>query len=123
MESNQEIIHNIREIYRTAPADKIHSLISKHFIPSQDEKQKNAEIPTPIILVDNMLDKDSHLSYEYYDLFKDPFFAFSKEIIDTFTILHSPTISSYVTSEINPIDKHILLSPKQKTVIEIMKKI
>ena len=76
-----------------------------------------------IKIVDNMLDKDSHLSYEYYDLFKDPFFAFSKEIIDTFTILHSPTISSYVTSEINPIDKHILLTPKQKTVIEIMKKI
>jgi len=57
MESNQEIINNIREIYRTAPVDKIHSLISKHFIPSQDEKKKNAEIPTPIILVDNMLDK------------------------------------------------------------------
>jgi hypothetical protein len=57
METNQEIINNIREIYRTAPADKIHSLISKHFIPSQDEKKNNAEIPTPIILVDEMLSK------------------------------------------------------------------
>uniref|UniRef100_A0A6C0JQ77 Uncharacterized protein n=1 Tax=viral metagenome TaxID=1070528 RepID=A0A6C0JQ77_9ZZZZ len=76
-----------------------------------------------IKIVDKMLEKDSHLSYEYYDLFKDPFFAFSKEIIDTFTILHSPAISSYVTSEINPIDKQILLTPKQKSVIEIMKKI
>jgi hypothetical protein len=76
-----------------------------------------------IKIVDKMLDKDSHLSYEYYDLFKDPFFSFSKEIIDTFAILHSPAISSYVTTEMNPIDKQILLSPKQKTVIEIMKKI
>jgi len=33
MESNQEIINNIKEIYRTAPADKIYSLIYKHFIP------------------------------------------------------------------------------------------
>ena len=57
MESNQEIINNIREIYRTAPAVKIHSLISKHFIPSHDEKKTNAEIPTPIILVDEMLSK------------------------------------------------------------------
>ena len=31
MEANQEIINNIREIYRTAPADKIHSLISNKF--------------------------------------------------------------------------------------------
>jgi hypothetical protein len=76
-----------------------------------------------IKIVNNMLDKDSHLTYEYYDLFKESFFSFSKEIIDVNIILHSPNISSYVTCELNPIDKHILLTPKQKTVIEIMKKI
>ena len=55
MENNNEIINNIREIYRTAPANKIHQLIAKHFIPSIDEKKKNAEIPTPILLVEEML--------------------------------------------------------------------
>jgi hypothetical protein len=57
MENNNEIINNIREIYRTAPANKIHQLIAKHFIPSIEEKKNNAEIPTPLELVDEMLNK------------------------------------------------------------------
>jgi hypothetical protein len=57
MDNNNEIINNIREIYRTAPSNKIHELIAKHFIPSIEEKKNNAEIPTPLILVNEMLDK------------------------------------------------------------------
>ena len=57
MDNNNEIINNIREIYRTSPANKIHQLIAKHFIPSIEEKKDNAEIPTPIILVEEMLNK------------------------------------------------------------------
>ena len=57
MNSNDEIINNIREIYQNAPANKIHQLIAKHFIPSIEEKKNNAEIPTPINLVEEMLDK------------------------------------------------------------------
>jgi hypothetical protein len=57
MNSNDEIINNIREIYQNAPANKIHQLIAKHFIPSIEEKKNNAEIPTPIHLVEEMLDK------------------------------------------------------------------
>lgn len=57
MDNNNEIINNIREIYRTSPAHKIHQLIAKHFIPSIEEKKNNAEIPTPLILVNEMLDK------------------------------------------------------------------
>ena len=57
IENNNEIINNIREIYRTAPADKIHQLIAKHFIPSIEEKKNNAEIPTPLELVNEMLSK------------------------------------------------------------------
>ena len=52
---NDEIVNNIREIYSTAPPEKLRSLIEKHFIPSQEEKKKNAEIPTPVKLVDDML--------------------------------------------------------------------
>jgi len=57
MDSNNEIINNIREIYKTPPSNKIHQLIAKHFIPSIEEKKNNAEIPTPIILVNEMLSK------------------------------------------------------------------
>jgi len=57
IDNNNEIINNIREIYKTAPAHKIHQLIAKNFIPSLEEKKENAEIPTPIVLVEEMLDK------------------------------------------------------------------
>jgi hypothetical protein len=57
IDNNAEIVNNIREIYTIAPANKLRELIEKHFIPSNDEKKKNAEVPTPVKLVDEMLDK------------------------------------------------------------------
>ncbi len=56
IDMNDEIVNNIREIYSTAPSNKLRSLIEKHFIPSQEEKKKNAEVPTPVKLVDEMLE-------------------------------------------------------------------
>lgn len=53
---NEEIVHNIREIYAIATPDRLRSLIEKHFIPSAEERKNNAEIPTPVKLVDKMLD-------------------------------------------------------------------
>jgi site-specific DNA-methyltransferase (adenine-specific) len=57
IDNNEEIVNNIREIYSIAPANKLRSLIEKHFIPTNDEKKQNAEVPTPVKLVDEMLDK------------------------------------------------------------------
>ena len=55
IDNNVEIVNNIREIYSIAPADKLRVLIEKHFVPTNDEKKKNAEVPTPVKLVDEML--------------------------------------------------------------------
>ena len=55
IENNEEIVNNIREIYSIAPHDKLRELIAKHFIPTNDEKRKNAEVPTPVSLVDEMI--------------------------------------------------------------------
>ena len=55
IDNNSEIVNNIREIYSIAPANKLRELIAKHFIPTNDEKKKNAEVPTPVKLVDEML--------------------------------------------------------------------
>lgn len=52
---NAEIVNNIREIYSIASPQKLRNLIEKHFIPSNDEKKQNAEIPTPVKLIDEML--------------------------------------------------------------------
>ena len=57
IDNNAEIVDNIREIYRLASPEKLRYLIAKHFIPTQEEKNGNAEIPTPVPLVDDMLDK------------------------------------------------------------------
>jgi hypothetical protein len=55
IDNNQEIVNSIREIYRSAPAHKLRGLIAKHFIPTAEEQQENAEVPTPVALVDEML--------------------------------------------------------------------
>lgn len=55
IDNNAEIVNNIREIYSIAPANKLRELIEKHFIPTNDEKKQNAEVPTPVNLVDEML--------------------------------------------------------------------
>ena len=47
IDMNDDIVNSIREIYRIATPSNLRSLIEKHFIPSNDEKKKNAEIPTP----------------------------------------------------------------------------
>ena len=50
-----EIVNNIREIYSITPANKLRDLIEKHFIPTNDEKKENAEISTPVKLVDEII--------------------------------------------------------------------
>jgi hypothetical protein len=57
IDNNHEIVNNIREIYSIASPHKLRQLIEKHFIPTNDEKKNNAEVPTPVQLVDEMLDK------------------------------------------------------------------
>ena len=57
LNENDAIIEQIRDIYCNATPSLLRNLIEKHFIPSQEEKQKNAEIPTPVKLVDEMLEK------------------------------------------------------------------
>jgi len=53
--NNADIINNIREIYSIAPAHKLRKLIEMHFIPTNSEKIQNAEVPTPVKLIDEML--------------------------------------------------------------------
>ena len=57
IDNNADIINVIREIYRNTPAPKLKLLIEKHFVPTNDEKKQNAEVPTPVVLVNDMLDK------------------------------------------------------------------
>jgi Eco57I restriction-modification methylase len=55
LDGNRDVVTTIREIYAATDARKVRSLIEKHFVPSASEKTKNAEIPTPVALVDEML--------------------------------------------------------------------
>lgn len=57
IENNLEIVNTIREIYEGVRPDKLRELIAKHFIPTHEEKKGNAEIPTPVKLIDDMLIK------------------------------------------------------------------
>ena len=87
------------------------------------KRQKIIENKEEILrIVNKMLDKDAHLNYEYYDLYKDSFYTFSKDVIDKTTILRTPHIVIDI-QDVTSIDKTILLKPKTKTIIELMKKI
>jgi hypothetical protein len=87
------------------------------------KRQKIIENKEEILrIVNKMLDKDAHLNYEYYDLYKDTFYTFSKDVIDKTTMLRTPNIV-FDIQEVSGIDKTIFLKPKPKTIIELMKKI
>ena len=53
--NKQEIINSINEIYKNSSPNEVRFRIEKHFIPTVEEKRNNAEIPTPVILVNKML--------------------------------------------------------------------
>ena len=59
IDNNREIVDNIREIYNRNNCSpiKLRQLIAKHFIPTAHEERTNAEVPTPVKLVDEMLDR------------------------------------------------------------------
>jgi hypothetical protein len=48
-------IEKVQEIYKNANREELRNLISKNIIPSIEEKNKNAEVPTPVRLVNEML--------------------------------------------------------------------
>lgn len=61
IDERQNIISDLIEIYRNSSSDEYRNLIARHFIPTDSERQNNAEIPTPVKTVDNMLKTiDSH---------------------------------------------------------------
>lgn len=54
---NIEMINEMRNMFMNSKSDLIRELIATYFIPSNEEKIKNAEISTPVGLVNDMLDK------------------------------------------------------------------
>lgn len=58
-QNNIDILDDIFEIYSNSNPKVVRDIIGKHFIPSLDQKKKNAEIPTPPKLCDEMIDKIS----------------------------------------------------------------
>ena len=52
---NAEIIQRVRLAYKNAKPDNIRQMIANHFTPSDIDKTNNAEISTPIILVEQMI--------------------------------------------------------------------
>lgn len=54
---NKEIVEKIHEIYKISDDETLRKRIAEHFIPTLEEKKGQAEVPTPVNLVDEMLDK------------------------------------------------------------------
>ena len=56
MLNNEKIVNEMIELYTNAKPKEYRSLIEKHYLPDKEEL-KIAEVPTPIKLVDEMLNK------------------------------------------------------------------
>ena len=55
IDSHQDIVNQIVEIYNNTPSNKLRDNIASHFIASAEEELENAEIPTPPSLCDDIL--------------------------------------------------------------------
>ena len=55
IEQNNDIINSLREMYIQCPRHELRDVIARHFIPTVDEMEINAEVPTPPFLIDEML--------------------------------------------------------------------
>ena len=66
LENNQDVLDDIFEIYARSKPGELRKIIEKHFIPSCEQKKRNAEIPTPTKLVDEMLDMLCRYDQEYF---------------------------------------------------------
>ena len=56
LENNQDVLDDIFDIYARSNPKELRNIIEKHFIPTQEQRKKNAEIPTPVACVDEMID-------------------------------------------------------------------
>ena len=72
-------------------------------------------------IVTEMLKNDAPIRFDNYDIYKEPFITFAQDIIEKYIILNEPKVE-YVIQGCELIDKHIILKPKLKSVVEIMKK-
>ena len=53
--NNKDIMETIQNIYKNAEPEDLRKIIAKHLMPTIKEKKDHAEIPTPVSLVDEML--------------------------------------------------------------------
>jgi len=60
IDNNKAIFEQIKEKYLHADSTEFRKRVEQDFIPSKVERKKNAEIPTPIKLVDDMLNSMSN---------------------------------------------------------------
>lgn len=60
IDNNKAIFEQIKEKYLHADSTEFRKRVEQDFIPSKVERKKNAEIPTPINLVDDMLNSMSN---------------------------------------------------------------
>jgi hypothetical protein len=74
-----------------------------------------------ITIVNEMLKKDAPIMFNNYDIYRESFMTFAQEIIEKHTLLNEPKIE-YIIPDCQLVDRQILLKPKVKTVVEIMKK-
>lgn len=99
MEIQEQIITDIKEIYINATPTKYRNLIAKHFIPSKEQQTDNAEVSTPVDVVDEMINKIPNNFWEEKRKIYEPCCGKGNIVLGIFEKLYTGLESKYNDNE------------------------
>ena len=100
MLNNEQIVNEMIELYTNATPKEYRSLIEKHYLPSDKERAENAEVPTPVKLVDEMLNKIPSNIFENLNKILEPCCGKGNFVLGIFDMFYNGLIDKYEDTEL-----------------------
>lgn len=100
MLNNEKIVNEMIELYTNATPKEYRSLIEKHYLPSDKERAENAEVPTPVKLVDEMLNKIPSNIFENLNKILEPCCGKGNFVLGIFDMFYNGLIDKYEDTQL-----------------------
>jgi hypothetical protein len=100
MLNNEKIVNEMIELYTNATPREYRSLIEKHYLPSDKERAENAEVSTPVKLVDEMLNKIPSNIFENLNKILEPCCGKGNFVLGIFDMFYNGLIDKYEDTQL-----------------------
>ena len=100
MLNNEQIVHDMIELYTNATPRKYRTLIAKHYLPSDKERAENAEIPTPVKLADETLHIIPRPVFEKLNKILEPCCGKGNLVLGIFDMFYNGLIDKYKNTQL-----------------------